>query len=111
MKNNLNPVATYENPVIQKDQINFENKGKAGIYRATNTLNGKSVGSSIHLGERFQQYFSINYLERNQSLAICRALLKHGYSNFMAGSASHLRSLNTVNQRNVLKGKIITCNY
>ncbi len=89
MKNNLNPVATYENPVIQKDKINFENKGKAGIYRATNTLNGKSVGSSIHLGERFQQYFSINYLERNQSLAICRALLKYGYSNFMAGSASH----------------------
>jgi hypothetical protein len=33
MKKNLNPVATYENPEIQKDTIFSENKGKAGIYR------------------------------------------------------------------------------
>jgi hypothetical protein len=31
--NNLNPVATYSNPDIQKDQIYSENKGKSGIYR------------------------------------------------------------------------------
>ena len=30
---NLNPVATYENAEIQKDQIYYENKGKCGIYR------------------------------------------------------------------------------
>jgi hypothetical protein len=29
---NLNPVATYENPVIQKKAIYSENKGKSGIY-------------------------------------------------------------------------------
>lgn len=29
----LNPVATYENPDIQKKQIYSDNKGKAGIYR------------------------------------------------------------------------------
>jgi hypothetical protein len=28
MKNNLNTVATYENPDIQKDQIYYENKGR-----------------------------------------------------------------------------------
>jgi hypothetical protein len=32
-KNNFTPVATYENSVIQKETIYFENKGKAGIYR------------------------------------------------------------------------------
>jgi hypothetical protein len=31
--NNFTPVAVYENPVIHKDQIYSENKGKAGIYR------------------------------------------------------------------------------
>jgi hypothetical protein len=30
--NSLTPVATYENPDIQKKQIYSENKGKSGIY-------------------------------------------------------------------------------
>jgi hypothetical protein len=33
MKNNLNPVATYENAKLLKKQILQENKAKAGIYR------------------------------------------------------------------------------
>jgi len=40
------------------------------------------VGSSINLKIRLSQYFNVNYLERNSSMRICRALLKHGYSNF-----------------------------
>jgi hypothetical protein len=31
--NNLIPAVVYENSVIQKETIYFENKGKAGIYR------------------------------------------------------------------------------
>jgi hypothetical protein len=31
--NNFTPVATYENPVIQKKAIYSENNGKSGIYR------------------------------------------------------------------------------
>ena len=67
MKNNLNPVATYENPEIQKDTISSENKGwssllwKAGIYRWTNLLNGKSyIGSGVDLRVRLRYYFNIN---------------------------------------------------
>jgi hypothetical protein len=36
MKNNKNyftPVAVYENPDLQKEQLSSENKGKSGIYR------------------------------------------------------------------------------
>jgi hypothetical protein len=44
--NSLTPVATYENPDIQKKQIYSENKGKAGIYRSTNFIIGKQyIGS------------------------------------------------------------------
>jgi len=46
-------------------------------------LNGKKyVGSSVNLRKRFLQYYNTKYLERNSSMLICRALLKHGYSNF-----------------------------
>jgi len=41
--NSLTPVATYENPEIQKDKIYSENKGKSGIYRWKNQINGKSA--------------------------------------------------------------------
>ena len=89
MKNNLNPVATYENPEIQKDTISSENKGwssllwKAGIYRWTNLLNGKSyIGSGVDLRVRLRYYFNINELKRNNNMLICRALLKHGHINF-----------------------------
>jgi hypothetical protein len=31
--NNFTPVAVYENPDLQQDQIYYENKGKSGVYR------------------------------------------------------------------------------
>src|SRR5205085_3377846 len=37
---------------------------------------------SENLKIRFSQYFNVNYLKRNNNLYICRALLKHDYSNF-----------------------------
>lgn len=40
------------------------------------------IGSSVNLRRRFLQYYNVNYLERNNSMIICRALLKYGYSNF-----------------------------
>jgi group I intron endonuclease len=86
MKNNNKnfiPVAVYENPEIHKDQIYSDNKIRAGIYRWINKVNGKSyVGSSNSLARRFREYFNLNYLERNKSMLICRALLKYGYSGF-----------------------------
>jgi group I intron endonuclease len=40
------------------------------------------IGSSTDLKRRLQPYFNINYLNKNTSMRICRALLKYGYSNF-----------------------------
>jgi hypothetical protein len=82
MKNSLNPVATYSNPDLQKDKIYSENR-QAGIYRWTNKINGKIyIGSSQNISKRFSQYSNPNYLKRNTSMPICRALLKYGYSGF-----------------------------
>ena len=45
-------------------------------------MNGKSyIGSSVNLGRRFQEYFSISHLIRNK-MVICRALRRYTYSNF-----------------------------
>ncbi len=78
---NLNPVATYENADIQKDQIYYENKGKCGIYRWICLETGESyVGSSSNLSRRFNQYFSLKYLKGYKgSSHIYRSLLKYGY--------------------------------
>jgi group I intron endonuclease len=40
------------------------------------------VGSGVNLARRFREYFSKNYLIRNNYMAICRALLKYGYRSF-----------------------------
>lgn len=53
------------------------------MYRITNLLTGKSyIGSSIDLGRRFMNYYSVNSLLKATGMAICRALLKYGYSSF-----------------------------
>jgi len=49
------------------------------VYRITNLLTGKSyIGSSIDLGRRFMNYYSVNSLLKATGMAICRALLKYG---------------------------------
>jgi group I intron endonuclease len=48
----------------------------------TNKVNGKSyIGSSVNLARRFSEYFSDRSLEK-KNMAIYKALLKYGYSNF-----------------------------
>lgn len=80
------PVKIYRNADLDKLRIIKENKGKGGVYRWINNLNGKSyIGSSSNLGRRFTQYFSISNLEieikKGRSI-ICSALLKYKYSAF-----------------------------
>ena len=65
--NNLNvsivPVREYQNMEVMKVEILKENKGKAGIYRFVNVVNGKSyVGSAVNLSIRLGKYYNINYL-------------------------------------------------
>jgi group I intron endonuclease len=46
-------------------------------------INGKQyVGSAVDLRVRLRTYFNRNALKRDNNMLICRALLKHGYSNF-----------------------------
>lgn len=75
---------SYANADTQKESVLEDNKGKAGIYCWTNKINGKKyVGSSVDLYRRFMQYYNIKYLTRASEFSlICKALLKHGYSNF-----------------------------
>jgi group I intron endonuclease len=87
MKNNniapIVPAVIYTNADTTKQQILQENQNKSGIYMFKNSINGKRYfGSSDNLKRRFSEYFNINYLESHKYMVICRALLKHGYSNF-----------------------------
>jgi group I intron endonuclease len=73
----------YNNIDIEKLRILQESTNKSGIYYFTNLKNGKQyIGSSDNLRRRFLQYFNINHLLRYDCMKICRALSKHGYSNF-----------------------------
>lgn len=85
MNNNkiVTPVITYSNLALDKYRIYEENKKKAGIYRWNNIITGKSyVGSSINLGHRFSQYYSIIHLKKKQSSIIYKSILKYGHSKF-----------------------------
>jgi group I intron endonuclease len=78
------PVLKYDNADISKRQAVKDNRGKSGIYRWINKVNGNSyVGSSVNLGKRFSNYYSFNYItDPKRNMLIHKALIKHGYSNF-----------------------------
>jgi hypothetical protein len=77
-----NLAATYDNIELHKDQILKENKDKSGIYRLTNLVNQKPyIGSSVDLRKRFHVYYSTARLSTS-NMAIYKALLKYGHSNF-----------------------------
>jgi len=86
--NNINiiPVVSYFNADKYKFIVYKENKNKSGIYRWNNLITSKSyIGSSISLGNRFSNYYSLAYLKKKVgkgSSIIYNSLLKHGYSNF-----------------------------
>ena len=79
------PVVCYNNAKFHKRIIIKENRGKAGIYRWINNLNGKSyVGSSINLTIRLNVYFNKNRLVTGSGnrMAIYQAISKYGLENF-----------------------------
>lgn len=78
-----------KNPIFYDDSCNLkkvilkENKGKSGIYMWTNKITGDIyIGQSIDLANRLKRYFNANYLEKNKSFLISRALVKYGHSSF-----------------------------
>lgn len=82
----ISPVVQYSNVAENKSLIIKENKGKAGVYRWVNNLNGNSyVGSSIDLGVRLRDYFNINFISREIKInksRIYRALRNNKYQHF-----------------------------
>ena len=73
----------YNNTDTCKDQILSDNQNKSGIYMWTNNINNKKyIGSSESLRARFYKYFNQNHLLENNCMNICKALIKHDYSNF-----------------------------
>jgi group I intron endonuclease len=73
----------YKDIDIDKIRILQENTKKSGVYMFKNLTNGKRyIGSSENLSRRFSEYLNTNYLIRAKYMNICKALLKHGYSNF-----------------------------
>ena len=77
------PLISYNNTDVEKTRILKENRSKSGIYCWVNKANGyRYIGSSNNLYRRLLQYFNTEYLLNHDNMVICRALLKHGYSNF-----------------------------
>lgn len=78
----VTPILIYEDADLLKLQAVSENKGKSGVYRWTNKVNGKTyIGSSVDLGKRLGNYYNLKYLSSSKML-ISKALIKYGYSNF-----------------------------
>lgn len=77
-----NPIF-YEDSYKLKQKILEENKSKSGIYMWTNKITGDIyIGQSVNLANRLKRYFNENYLEKNKSFLISRALMKYGHSAF-----------------------------
>lgn len=75
-------IKTYDNADTQKKSIIEDNRGKTGIYLWVNKKNGKSyVGSAVNLANRFYAYYNLKYTLKS-AMAISRALLKYGHSEF-----------------------------
>ena len=95
-------VKIYINADLDKLRIISENKGKCGIYRWTNLINGNSyIGSSVNLDRRLRCYFSVDWLEsaiQKAKSKIYRSLVKNGYSNFSLEILEYCEKSESINR-------------
>lgn len=86
------PVKSYDNALLNKNNIVLENKNKPGIYRWINKLNNNTyIGSGLDLSKRIKEYLNISELKRNPR-PIHAALLKYGYENFLLEIIEYCRA-------------------
>lgn len=66
---------------VRKTLILTDNKGKSGVYKWRNKINGKIyIGSS--LSKRLRNYFKIYLADLKDIMIIYKALLSHRFDNF-----------------------------
>lgn len=79
----VSPIKTYSNAEEMKTEALKDNKGKSGIYRWINKINGNTyVGSAVNLKKRLGNYYNMKELTRSPR-PITDALLKYGHKNFI----------------------------
>lgn len=96
----LTPVFVYSDIKSEKISILTDNKGKSGVYKWTNQVNGKIyIGSSVDLSKRLRNYFNISYLTGFKDIMIIyRALLAHGFDNFTLEILEHCKPSELINR-------------
>nr|NP_150336.1 orf378 [Rhizophydium sp. 136]AAK84266.1 orf378 [Rhizophydium sp. 136] len=83
------PVSYTEAPTrskLKKDLESLNALNKGGFYWIFNNVNGKHyVGSSVLFERRIFEYLKPSYLKKksSQNSLISKAMIKHGYSNFV----------------------------
>jgi len=94
----ITPILVYDNADLKKLQAVSENKGKSGVYRWINKVNGKTyIGSSVNLGRRLGNYYNLSYISSSEML-ISKALIKYGYSNFTLEIIEYCVSSNAISR-------------
>ena len=102
------PVVSYNNAETKKLAIFTDNKGLEGIYRWVNLKNGKMyIGSSVNLVRRLKSYYNINVL-MNGNMAIYKAILLHGHSEFSLDILEYCEPENVIDRENYLSRIIIS---
>ena len=83
---NFNVIKSYTDLIKNKKILIQENQNKTGIYRWINNITLDTyIGSSKNLSRRFNEYLSLEYLNKNikkNNSIIYRAILKYTFSNF-----------------------------
>lgn len=75
-------MVTYADADKDKLKVFADNRGKIGVYKWTNKINGNIyIGSSVDISVRMYTYYSLGYLVKSNR-PIDRALLKYGFSSF-----------------------------
>jgi len=102
----------YPNADGYQATILKENKGKSGIYRWTNNINGNTyVGSSVDLSRRLRQYYGKRLQNLEHISLIYLAIIKFGHYNFTLEILEYCESADVLEREqyylNLLKRNII----
>lgn len=81
---NIIPLVIYDNALDNKEIAIKDNRKKSGVYSWVHNKSGKFyIGSSVNLGQRFSNYFTLNWLKSQAKTSIIyKSILKYGHAEF-----------------------------